>query len=465
MTAPGRRSIAGGGTQSKESHEGDTGPARARRPAGAAALAVTAVLALVASGCGGSGSGGVVTLKWYSYQEPGGSYDAAAKRCGAASGGRYRIELTALPNDADQQREQLVRRLAAHDNDISLISMDVIWTAEFAEAGWIEPWSGADAAAVTAGRLAPAVKSATYQNRLYAAPFTSNTQLLWYRNDLTPTPPTTWEAALADAKRLASEGKPHLIQEQGQRYEGLVVWFTSLLESAGTTVLDPTGTKVALEPSATEKALRVMKDLSTSVAAPPALATAREDDGRLAWESGASAFMINYTFVWPSANGNAPAIAENMRWARYPGIEGQGPSKVTIGGFNLGVGAFGKRKDLAFEAAKCITSETTQIDAAIKGGLLPTTEALYDDPRLINATQDVTDAATGKTRKVESFPYAETLKETLKDAVQRPQTPYYNDVSLAIARTIHPTKDIDPRKDVGRLRSALEKALKGEGLL
>ena len=44
-----------------------------------------------------------------------------------------------LPNNADEQREQLVRRLAAEDSDIDLISMDVIWTAEFAEAGWILP--------------------------------------------------------------------------------------------------------------------------------------------------------------------------------------------------------------------------------------------------------------------------------------------------------------------------------------
>ena len=50
-------------------------------------------------------------------------------------------------------------------------------------------------------------------------------------------------------------------------------------------------------------------------------------------------------------------------------------------------------------------------------------------------------------------------------AVQRPQTPYYNDVALAIARTIHPTADINPEKDVGRLRDAITTALKGEGLL
>ncbi|MBI2708280.1 MAG: ABC transporter substrate-binding protein [Actinobacteria bacterium] len=427
---------------------------------------VIGVMAVVASACGGGGGNqsGTVTIKWYSYKEPGGSYDDAAARCSKASNGKYRIQLQVLPNDADQQREQLVRRLAARDSDIDLMSMDVIWTPEFAQAGWIAPWDPSAARAVTEGRLKPAVKTATWKGRLYAAPFTSNTQLFWYRKSLTPTPPATWEEALGAARRLAATGKPHLFQEQGQRYEGLVVWFTSLVASAGTSVLNEDGTKVVLERTATEKALRVMKEVSTSVAAPPALATAREDDGRLAWEAGSSAFMINYTFVWPSANGNAPAIAKDMGWARYPGIEGAGPSRVTIGGFNIGVGAYGKNKDLAFEAARCLTSEQNQLDAAIKGGLLPTTETLYDDPKLTQATQDVPNAATGKTQKVRSFPYADVLKATLKDAVLRPQTPFYNDVSLAIARTIHPTAGIDPVKDVDRLRSAITKALKGEGL-
>lgn len=57
------------------------------------------------------------------------------------------------------------------------------------------------------------------------------------------------------------------------------------------------------------------------------------------------------------------------------------------------------------------------------------------------------------------------IKEELRDAVVRPQTPYYNDVALAIARTLHPTRSIDPEADVDRLREAIADALAGEGLL
>jgi multiple sugar transport system substrate-binding protein len=411
-------------------------------------VAVASLLLGAACGGGGGDGGGSVTLRWYVFDEPSGAFDEAAAACSEASEGRYTIETAALPADADQQREQLVRRLAAKDSDIDVIGMDVIWTAEFAEAGWILPWEGDDAEKATEGRLDPAVQSATYQDKLWAAPFTSNTQLLWYRKDLVDEAPATWDQLLEQSQQLADEGEPHLVQVQGERYEGLVVWFTSLLESAGTSVLNEDGTEPALEEEATRKALEVMRDLSASSAADPTLSTSREDQTRLAWEAGNSAFMVNYTFVWPSAQENNPDLAENMGWARWPGVAEGEPSHVTIGGINLGVGAYSDHPDLAREAAACIAGDENQIVAAEKGGLLPSSEALYEDQKIKDA-----------------FPFADVIRDTLADAVQRPQTPYYNDVALAIARTLHPTRDIDPEADGQRLRDAVTEALEGQGLL
>ncbi|MCU1355820.1 MAG: transporter substrate-binding protein [Acidimicrobiales bacterium] len=429
----------------------------------AAALAAAALLATGLTACGGGGESGAPTLKWYVYHEPSGAFAEAAAACTKAAGGKYSIKPVDLPNNADEQREQLVRRLAAHDGSIDIIGMDVIWTAEFAEAGWIKPFPASEADAVSKGRLKPAVKSGTFQHKLFAAPFNSNAEMLWYRTDLTKDPPKTWNDVLTQAAALRKAGKPDQILGQGQRYEGLVVWFTSLLESAGGHVLSADGTKVSLKQGPTEKALRIMRDISRSPSTPANFATAREDDGRLAWEKGGAAFMTNYSFVWPSANTNAPDIAKNMRWARFPAVDAGTPSKVAIGGFNLGVGGYSKHPDLAFQAVSCLVGEKNQIVNATKGGLLPVSQSLYDNKELTDATTDAT--VDGKTVKVRSFPYADVIKQELADAVVRPQTPYYNDVSLAIARTLHPTKGIDPAKDAKRLRDAVTRALKGEGLL
>ncbi|MBK1730660.1 ABC transporter substrate-binding protein [Thiococcus pfennigii] len=407
----------------------------------AAALAGLALL-----GCGGEDrASGPPVLAWYVFDEPSGAFAEAARRCAAASHGAYRIALRPLPADADQQREQLVRRLAAGDRAIDLIGMDVIWTAEFAAARWILPWPEETAQRVRAGRIAATVASATYEGRLWAIPFTTNTQLLWYRTDRVAAPPPTWDAMIQTAEALGSDGT---IQAQGERYEGLTVFFVSLLASAGGAVLSEDGRSVSLATGPTREALRVMRRLADSPASAPGLASAREDQCRLAFEAGGSSFMVNYTYVWPSARANAPAVAEAMGWARWPGVAPDRPSRVAIGGINLGVAAFSRHPDLARQAAACLAAPPGQRLAAGRGGLPPTLAALYDDPA-VRAT----------------FPFADLLRATLRDAVQRPQTPLYNDVSLAIGRVLHPPSAIDPARDVERLREALGRALRSEGLL
>lgn len=404
-----------------------------------------AIILLVLVACNTGEKSDIPILHWYVFDEPSGAFAAAARRCTRDSQGAYRIELTPLPTDADQQREQLVRRLAARDDAIDIIGMDVIWTAEFAAAGWILPWRDSTATQAVAGRIPATVKSASYQGRLWAAPFTTNTQLLWYRTDRVKAPPQTWDEMIRMAEDLGEDG---IIQAQGERYEGLTVFFTSLLASAGGGVLDEDGTAPSLEPGPTRAALRIMKRLAKSKAADPGLALAREDQARLAFETGHPAFMINYTFVWPSAHENAPEVAAHMGWALWPKVAGDRPSRVTIGGINLGIGAWSRHPGLAFKAAACIASEENQRLAARMGGLPPTIAALYDDPGV---------------RRV--FPFADDLRETLRHAVQRAQTPVYNDISLAISHTLHPMKDIDPDRDVARLRRAVARALRSEGLL
>jgi multiple sugar transport system substrate-binding protein len=411
----------------------------------AARRALVALVPVLVLACGEPQSPTQPTLNWYVFDEPSGAFEAAARRCSELSEGRFEIRLTALPSDADQQREQLVRRLAAKDADIDIIGMDVIWTAEFAEAGWVLPWRGEPARQATQNRIAATTASATYKGQLWAAPFTTNTQLLWYRTDRVKTPPATWSEMIDMAEALGRQGT---IQAQGERYEGLTVFFTSLLASAGGSVLDSLGAQPSLEAAATRAALQIMRRLATSQASAPALSTAREDHARLAFEAGDSSFMLNYTYVWPSARQNAPEVAANMGWARWPAVLDGMPSRVTLGGINLGIGAWSRHPELAFQAAACIASADNQRLAAARGGLPPTMASLYDEPEVRT-----------------TFPFADVLRATLRDAVQRPQTPFYSDISLAVSRTLHPMRAIDPDKDLARLRERVARALRSEGLL
>ena len=202
-----------------------------------------------------------------------------------------------------------MRRLAAEDSDIDIIGMDVIWTAEFAEAEWIKEITGADRTKAERGVLPGPLETAKYKGRLWTVPFTSNTQLLWYRKDLVKQVPKTWDEMIDQAERLNTT-----IQVQAARYEGLVVWFNSLVASAGGEIVDDAGDPVLGAPAV--QAAEVMKRLASSSAAPPAMTNNKEDQARLGFESGASAFQVNYSFVYASAKTGAetnPGDQEDLR--------------------------------------------------------------------------------------------------------------------------------------------------------
>lgn len=404
-----------------------------------------ATAALGIAGCGG-GSSGLATLNYYTFPEPSGSFATAAAACSKASGGRYQINISSLPSDSDSQRTQLVRRLAAKDSAIDLIGMDVNWTAEFAQAGWVRPWSGSQATQVTNGVLPGPIATATWNGRLYGAPLNSNTQLLWYRKDLVPNPPQTWTQMIQDAINLAKQGKPHYIEEQGRQYEGYTVWFNSLVDSAGGQILNGPS-KVALGPAA-KQAATIIHDLATSPAADPSLSNDQEDQGRLAFESGTAAFEINYPFVYPSAQKDVPKLAKVMGYAPYPQMNPGTPAHVTIGGINLGVSAYSTHPAAAFEAAACMTGRQYQLTDAVKGGLPPVLASLYDDPAVAKA-----------------YPFHQLIKQQLSTYGIRPKTPAYSDVSLAIQKTLSPPSGINPTTAVSQLTSQIKSALSSGALL
>jgi multiple sugar transport system substrate-binding protein len=407
------------------------------------ALAVAALAGPLS--CGG-GTVGPPTVSFYIFHEPSGAFERAAQMCSQESNGRYRIQISELPSTADGQRQQLVRRLAASDSSIDILGMDVVWTAEFAEAGWLRPVPGRLRDEVTRGTLVPALRTATWRATLYALPDNTNTQLLWYRRDLVPSPPATWAQMIDMGTRLAQQGRPGLVEIQGAQYEALTVWFNSLVASAGGRILDDGG-RSALDHTATEAA-EVMRRLATSPAADPSLSNQHEDDNRLAFETGRAAFELNYPFIYPSARTNAPEIFRNLAWALYPSTVAGVPSHVTIGGINLGVSAFSPHPDLAFDAAVCLRDTDNQRFAAIHGGLPPTLSALYDDPDLRR-----------------QYPFADTIREALSTASVRPLTPAYTNVSLEIQSALSPPAGIQPQRVLTQLRTSIGDALNSQGLI
>jgi multiple sugar transport system substrate-binding protein len=225
-----------------------------------------------------------------------------------------------------------------------------------------------------------------------------------------------------------------------------------MIESAGTSILSAPE-EIELEQGPTERALSVMGEMSRSPAAATDFSTSDEESAATGFESGDSSFMINYPFVYASAEENAPDVFENLAAAELPRVDPQIESAPPIGGINLAVSAFSQSSDLAFEAIECLVSRENQLKVLDLEKLPPVRSDLYDEPAL-----------------EEAYPgFVDQIRESIENAAPRPSgSAAYQDISLAVQRAIHPTADIDPADPTPtyeRLFERLEQAIERRGLL
>jgi multiple sugar transport system substrate-binding protein len=463
---------------------------RAGRLLAAAVAALTTASTI--SACGSGGGGNVINL--YTSANELATFTALAQRCTEQLNNGFTIRQISLPKSADEQRLQLARRLTGNDKTLDMMAMDVVWTPEFAEAGWILPLTddpaGLAEADARADTLPGPLETATWQDKLYASPVTTNTQVLWYRADLMPAPPKTWDAMVAEATRLHAAGQPSWIAVQAKQYEGLVVWFNTLLESAGGQVLSDDGTKVTLTDTpehraATVKALQVIKAVATAPGADPSITQTDESTARLALEAGKAALEVNWPFVLPSMLENAvkggvgflpldkrPDLVQAINdegtfspsdeqfrtaydasravfgFAPFPEVNPGTPAKVTLGGLNLAVAKTTQHRAEAFEAVRCLRSPENQRYTSVEGGLPAVKASLYDDPAF-----------------QARYPQYDIIRRQLTDAAVRPASPQYQAVSTRISVTLAPITNIDPERTADELAVQVQKAIDGKGLI
>ncbi|WP_412752712.1 extracellular solute-binding protein [Krasilnikovia sp. M28-CT-15] len=423
----------------------------------AAALTLCAGTLSGVSACGSETGPPVVT--WYVNPDNGGQ-KRLAQRCADASNGAYSVDVQTLPNDASQQREQLVRRLAAKDSSIDVMSLDPPFVAEFANAGFLRPFDTADVATFTDGVLDGPLKTAYWKDQLVAAPFWANTQLLWFRKSVVQAagvdpgaPSFTWDAMIK-----AAEGQHKVIGVQANRYEGYMVWINALVVSAGGQIIGNTEAGKNATPDiaspAGDAAARVVGDLARSPAAPPAMSTAGEEESRSAFQGQSGSFMVNWPYVYSAAQGDVKSgattqsVVDDIGWARYPRVLADQPSKPPLGGIDLAVGAYSEHARQAVDLVRCATSLKSNVDYMLDSGNPAAKGAAYDDPQVRKA-----------------FPMATLIRQSINEAGPRPVTPYYNDVSTSVQLTWHPADEVRAPGTPKETATFMSEVLKGQRLL
>jgi multiple sugar transport system substrate-binding protein len=424
-------------------------PRAARRRRLSATFAALATAAGVLTACGGSSSD-TTTLVWYINPDSGGQA-AIAKAC---STDQYTITTQTLPQDANQQRVQLARRLEAHDTGIDIMSIDPPYTAEFANGGLLAPIPEEEQATLKEQSFKGATAAATWNGQLVVYPFWSNTQVLWYRKSfvdkagLDMSQPVTWDQIIQAA---ADNGGT--VAVQANKYEGYVVWINALVSGAGGTLITDAAqgvdADVSIDSQAGEDAAQVVEELASSKAAPPDLSIAQEGQAGATFGTPEGAFMVNWTYIWHNYDETQPEVAKDIGYAMYPEtVEGK-TSRPPYGGIGIGVSSYSKHIEEATEAAACLVEPKQQATNAALTGNMPSSPAGYQDERI---------------QKLFPPELIKLFEDSVNSAAPRTVTPYWSDISGAIQSTWHPPANVSSSTP-GDSATFIQDVLTGKKLL
>ena len=380
--------------------------------------------------CSSGDDSGKPELIWYINPDLGGQ-EKVAENCSTDD---YTVSVEVLPQDASQQRIQLVRRLAAEDPAIDLMSIDPPYTAEFAEAGFLEEIPQDQQDLMREQSFTSAVDAATWKDQLVVLPFWSNTQVLWYRKSFVEKAgidmqqPQTWSSLIETA-----EDNNGTVAVQANKYEGYVVWINALVESAGGSLIEEAEKGADAEVTVGEepgsKAAEVIEDLAASEAAPSDLSVSNEGTAGTTFGGDEGAFMVNWTYIWNNYDEAQPEVAKDIGYAPYPQVEEGQESAPPYGGIGIGVSKYSDHTEEALAAAACIVEPENQgINAELTGNMPASAEG-YDYPPL---------------KKQYTEDLLQLFQDSLQRAAPRAVTPYWGDISLSLQNTWHPASGVDP---------------------
>ena len=238
---------------------------------------------------------------------------------------------------------------------------------------------------------------------------------------------------IADADQLAKQGKPHYIEVQGKQYEGLTVWFNTLVDSAGGAILSGPRTVVA-RPSPLRRRRRSSTTRHLGGRRPLPIQLRRGRSAPRPSRSGTAAFELNYPFVYPSIVSRPAQSGQGVRLPYYPSVPagpaGQGDDRWLQ-----------PRRLEPFEVPGTISNDQLSDQRRQPDGRRDQGRPAADPRRAVR--QPGTDQAVPV--------QGSDQPSSSPTRASGPQTPAYADVSLAIQKALSPTVIDQPQIRPGHL--------------
>jgi multiple sugar transport system substrate-binding protein len=364
-----------------------------------------------------------------------------------------RVELQRTPDDANQRHQLYVQWLNARVGNPSILQLDVVWTPEFAAAGWVlplDPYSPARSEFFPATIIAN-----TWAGKLYALPWFADVGLLYRRTDLVPNEPKTLEEVVSEAQAAMSRrgGPRYGIVSQGARYEGLITGFVEYLGAFGGRIIDDKGNVVVNRPEAV-RALEFMRDeLYETHVAPLDVLTWHEEEARFAFQNGNAAFMRNWPYAVAAMSDTSQSkIAGKFAVSPMPssGTAPNGHSTASLGGAQLAINAYTENPAAAYKLIAYLTAPEQMLERAQAVGQYPTRSALYSDPRM---------------RGTIGIPL-ENARRAIESATPRPVTPIYTELSEILQIELHRAlvRQVEPQEALNSAAARINALIERTGM-
>lgn len=319
------------------------------------------------------------------------------------------LETQLLPNDSDVAHQYFLTSLAGEGADFDVLVADVVWVPEFARAGWISELS-ADfpQASLVEDFLPAAVDAVTLEGKTWAVPWYLDVGLLYFRKDLVPRAPRTWDE-LEEFTDLARAKDPRLqgYLWQGRQYEGLVCnAYEAIWGFGGESLADG---RLTLDTPQAAQALGMLRRLIVNGSSPQAVTSAAEEETRRPFQDGHAVFMRNWPYAYGEAQKEGSLVRGKVGLSFLPTQSGE-PGFGVLGGWQLAINARStpERRAAAVELIRALTSREANVHLARAYGRNPARRSAY--------------AALGEGEFAQLLPLLERARP-------RPVTAYYGMIS------------------------------------
>ncbi len=290
------------------------------------------------------------------------------------------VQLVEGPPSTDTREDMYSTSFLAGEGGFDVVYADVVWVPRFAAAGWLMDLTDRLAAEDRADFLPADLKGGMYEGRLYRIPAFTDAGLLYYRKDLLPAAPATFEELRTYAKALSTPDRWGFVW-QGKQYEGLVCFFLEVLWGYGGEWIAPDTRSVHLDEPEAARALRFVAGLVGDIS-PPGVTSYTEEETRTLFQNGHSVFLRNWLYVWrllqqrdTQGNPQAGEVADEVAFTVMPHEPG-GQSAATLGGWGFAISRFTRNPEAAWRLVSFLTRPESLAQVSRRSGLVPARRSL-----------------------------------------------------------------------------------------